>query len=82
MLFPIKNRDDNEELEQLAALKNQVDQSRLQDRLGKQKFHEGIKQVFEPVTDTVKNTSEDFTKTMMETSFKNKKSISDINEKV
>ena len=38
---------------------------RLQDKLGKQKFHEKIKKVFEPVTDVFKNISEDVTKLMM-----------------
>ena len=43
MLFAIKNREDLENLKELASLKNQVKNFRLQDELGKQNFHENIK---------------------------------------
>ena len=43
MLFPIKNREDLENLEDLASLQNQVEEVRLQDKLGKPIFHENIK---------------------------------------
>ena len=33
-------------------------EKRLQDKLGKQNVHENMKKVFEPVFDTIKNTSE------------------------
>ena len=39
MLYPIKNRDDLENLEELASSQNQVEVLRLQDKLGKQNFH-------------------------------------------
>ena len=38
--------------------------------------------MFEPVTDTIKHTSRDITKTITQTSNKNSKGISDLNEKV
>ena len=41
-----------------------------------------MKEVFEPLTDTLKNTSENITKTISENSIKNNKAISDFNEKV
>ena len=55
MLFPIKNREDLEKLNELVSLQNQVKAVRLQDKLGKQHFHEDMKKVYEPLTDTVKN---------------------------
>ena len=39
MLYPIKNIEDLEKLEELASLQNQVKAVRLQDKLGKQNFH-------------------------------------------
>ena len=42
MLYPIKNVEDLEKLEELASLQNQVNEVRLQDKLGKQNFHEDI----------------------------------------
>ena len=39
MLFPGKNRQKLEDLEELASLKNQVEEFRLQDKLGKQNYH-------------------------------------------
>ena len=61
---------------------NQVKELRLQDKLGKQNFHVNIRKLFEPVTDTNKNTSEDFSKTLMLTSKENNKALSNLNNKV
>ena len=38
MLFPIKNREDLEKLNELVSLQNQVKTVRLQDKLGEQKI--------------------------------------------
>ena len=43
MLFSINNREDLEELEELTSLERQVKAVRLQDKLGKQNFHEDMK---------------------------------------
>ena len=39
-----------EDLNELVSLENQVKTVRLQDKLGKQNFHEDMKKVFEPVS--------------------------------
>ena len=72
MLFAIINREDLKILNKLASLQDQVKAVRLQDKLGKQNFHEGMKKVVEPVTKTIKDVSGDVTKTMMITSKENK----------
>ena len=82
MLYSIKNREDLEKLKELATLQNQVKAVRLQDKLGKQNFHEDMKKLYEPLTDTIKDVSENLTKTISETSIKNTKAISDLNERV
>ena len=82
MLYSIKNVEDLEKLEELVSLQSQVKAVRLQDKLGKQNFHEDMKKLYEPLTDTIKNTSENITKTITNTSIKNTKAISDLNEKV
>ena len=43
MLYSIENRNDLENLNGLTLLENQVKELRLQDKLGKQNFHENIK---------------------------------------
>ena len=48
MLFPTKDRDDLEELNELVSLENQVKLVRSQDKFGKQSFHEDMKKVFQP----------------------------------
>ena len=58
MLYSIKNNEALEKLEVLALLQNQVNAVRLQDKLGKQNFHEDVKKLYEPLTDTIKDTSE------------------------
>ena len=70
MSYSIKNREDLENLKELVSLQDQVKVVRLQDKLGKQNFHEDMKKVFEPVTKSIENTSQNITKTIAETSFK------------
>ena len=82
MLYAIKNREDLENLEELASLENQVKVVKLQDKLGEQNFHEDMKKVFEPVTKSLKNTSENVTKTLIETSNNNNKALENLNEKI
>ena len=79
MLYSIKNREDLENLEELASLQNQVKVVKLQDKLGKQNFHEDMKKVFEPVTKSLENTSENLTKAITETSIKSNLAIENIN---
>ena len=81
MLYSIKNNEHLEKLKELASLQNQVKAVRLQDKLGKQNFHEDMKKIFEPVTGTIKNTAEDLTKTMMLTSKENNKALENSNDK-
>ena len=81
-IFPIKDRIELEKLNKLVSLQNQVKGVRLQDKLGKQNFHENIKKLFEPVTDTIKNTSENLTKTIADIYIKNKKPTENLNDKV
>ena len=55
MLYAIKNNDDLENINELVSLENQVKVDRLQDKLGKQNFHEDMKKIFEPVTEFIKD---------------------------
>ena len=55
------------------SLENQVKEVRLPEKLGKQNFHYITQKVFEPVFDTIKDTSESLTKTLAELSNKNTK---------
>ena len=82
MLYSIKDREDLEKLEELVSLENQVKLVKLQDKLGKQNFHEDMKKVFEPVTKSLENTSENLTKAITETSIKNNLAIENINNKL
>ena len=79
MLYSIKDREDLENLNEIVSLQEQVKVVKLQDKLGEQNFHEDIKKVFEPVTKSLENTSQDITKTLTETSIKNNLAIENIN---
>ena len=79
MLYSIKDREDLENLEELVSLQDQVKVVRLQDKLGKQNFHEDMKKVFEPVTKSFENTSENLTKAITESSITNNKAMENIN---
>ena len=82
MLCSIKDREDLENLEELVSLENQVKVVRLQDKLGKQNFHEDMKKVFEPFTKSLENTSESLTKAITESSIKNNQAIENLNDKL
>ena len=82
MLFPIKNREDLEKLNELVSLQNQVKTVRLQDKLGEQNFREDLKKVIEPVTNTIKNASKNISKILTESSINNNKTIENLNEKL
>ena len=79
MLYSIKDREDLQNLNELVSLQDQVEVVKLQDKLGKQNFHEDMKKVFEPVTKSLENTSENLTKAITETSIKNNLAIENIN---
>ena len=91
MLHSIKSREDLEKVEELASSQNQVEEFRLQDKLGEQNLQENIYKKFEPVTDTIKKTSDNFfnekrkttlssTKTITETSFNNNRASENLNK--
>ena len=79
MLFPIKDREDLENLNNLVSLQEQVKVVKIQDKLGKQNFHEDMRKVFEPVTKSLENTSENLTKAITETSITNNLAIENMN---
>ena len=62
MLLSNKDREDLQNLNELASLQDQVEAVVLQDKLGKQNFHKDMKKVIEPFDNTIKNTSEKITK--------------------
>ena len=82
MLYSNKDREDLENLNELVSLQDQVKTVRLQDKLGKQNFHEDMKKVIEPVTKSLENTSQDIKKTITETSLKNNQAIENLNNKL
>ena len=62
MMFPIRNVEDLQNLNEAVSLQNEVKVVRLQDKLGEQNFHEDMTKAFEPLTDTLKKTSENISK--------------------
>ena len=82
MLYSIKDREDLEELNELALLQDQVKAVRLQDKLVKQNFNEDVKKVFQPVTKSLENTSKDITKAITETSKEKNLALENSNNKL
>ena len=82
MLFPVRNVEDLQNLNEAVSLQNQVRVVRIQDRLGKQIFHEDMTEIFEPLTDTLKKNSESITKSITENSINNNKAIENLKEKI
>ena len=82
MMFPIRNVEYLQNLNEAVSLQNQVKVVSLQEILGKQSFHEDLMEVFEPITKSLGNTCENVTKTFKETSIKNNKAVSGLNQKI
>ena len=82
MLYSIKNVEDLKKLDEAVSLQYQVQEVRLQDMLGEQNYHEDTKKLFKPMTDTIRNTSENVIKTLAENSINNNKTIENLNEKI
>ena len=82
MLYSIKNIEDLEKLNEAVSLQKQVQEVRLQNKLGDQNYHEDINNFFKPMTDELKNTSEKITRTLTENSIDNNKAIENLNEKI
>ena len=82
MLYSIKNIEDLEKLNEAVSLQKQVQEVRLQNKLGDQNYHEDMNKLFKPMTDAIKNTSENITKTITEKSINNNKAIENLNEKI
>ena len=82
MLYSIKNIEDLEKINEAISLQKQVQEVRLQNKLGDQNYHEDINKFFKPMTDELKNTSEKITKTLTENSINNNKAIENLNEKI
>ena len=81
MLYSIKDVEELQTLNELVSLQNQVNEVRLQDKLGEQNYHEDAKKLFKPMTDAIENTFENLTKTLTENSFNKHKAIENLNEK-
>ena len=75
MMFPIRNVEVLQTLNEAVSLQNQVKTVRLQDKLGEQNYHEDAKKLFKPMTDAIKDTSDNLTKFITESSINNNKAI-------
>ena len=78
----MKNIEELEKLNELVPLQTQVQEVRLQDQLGKQNFHEDMKEVFERVSKPLENPSQNITKAITESSIKNNKALDNLNNKL
>ena len=81
MLYAIENIEDLQKLNDAVSLENQVKTVRIQDKLGEQNYHQNAEKIYKPLTDTIKNTSENLTKTITETYINNNKAIENLNKK-
>ena len=81
-LFTNKSREDLENSEEPASRKNQVEDLRLQDKIGNQNFHQNVKKLYEPPINTNKDASKNLTKTNTVTYINNKEALQNINQNV
>ena len=82
MSFAIKNREDLENIKKFVSLESQAKAVKLQDKLGKQNFHEDMKKVFQLVTKSPNDVSEEVTKISTECSIQNNKAKENLSDKL
>ena len=82
MLYSIKNIEDLKDLNELVTLQDQIKAVKIQDKLGEQNYHQKSEKLFEPVTKSIKDVSEEVTKTITETYIKNNQTIENLNNKL
>ena len=80
-LYPIKNIEDSQKLNELVSLENQVKAVRLQEKLSEEIYQHERNKLLEPMTDEFRNISQDIPKTITETSIKNSNVLENLNEK-
>ena len=81
MLNSKENRESLKNLNQLISLKSQVEELRVQDKLGKKTFHEDMQRVFEPVTNSIKDVSQDVIRTITILSEQNNRALLNLGDK-
>ena len=82
MLYSNKNREDLENLEELASLQKSSRRFTFTRETGEIKLSWENEKTFEPFTDTIKDTSRCISKTITETCIKNNKALKKLNDKV
>ena len=82
MLYSIKNVEDLKNLNELVTLQDQVKAVKVQDKLGEQNYHQKSEKLFELVTKSIENSSQNITKTIAESSLKNYQAIENLNNKL
>ena len=69
-------------MNELVTLQDQVKAVKLQDKLGEQNYHQKSEKLLEPVTKSIKDASEEVTKTITETSINSNKAIEILKNKL
>ena len=82
MLYSIKNVEDLKDLNELVSLQDQVKAVKLQDKLGAQNYYQKSEKLFQSITKSLENTSQDITKAITETSIKNNQAIENLDNKL
>ena len=82
MLHSTKDKEDLKKLNKLVSSECPVKTLRLQDKLGKQNFHQDMKKVFEPVTKPFEDVSEKMTETMTKNFIGNNQALETSNNKL
>ena len=83
-MHSVKNRGNLKNLNELVSLNNQVDELRLQDKLGKQNFHENAKKYMNQslISRTIHQYIQKLTETLTESSIRNNQTLENLNDKL
>ena len=81
MLYSTKKREDSENLNELVSLKNQVNEVRLQNKLGEKNYCQNYRKIYKPFFDTFESTCEKLTKTITKFLEKNKEALKNLNKR-
>ena len=82
MMFPFKNVENLQKLNESVSLERQVKAVTLRDKLGEQNYHQNTEKIDKLLTDTIKDTSENLRQTIRKTYINNNKAIENLHEKI
>ena len=82
MIYSINKKGELKDIDDSEDLQSKLKHVRMVEKIGQHGFHYDVKELFEPIYNSIKDVSEDVTRTMMESTKENNKALTTLNSKL